>query len=127
MKMAQAAGKLKSNGNWKAFKVQGWHVKNKESDDMTRGQIIQNNVRNTSTFELEREPDNPYDENAIKIYLKSRATGRVQIGYVPRAMAAEWAPLMDQTGWMPRIIFGMKFIREYDGRFQGLQLRYAVR
>jgi len=39
-----------------------------------------------------REPDNPYDPNAIKVAL----AGIVFLGYVPKEIAKELAPLMDQ-------------------------------
>lgn len=39
---------------------------------------------------LKREPGNPKDKNAIMVCWGSR-----RIGYVPRGMAAEIAPLMD--------------------------------
>ena len=40
------------------------------------------------TIQLRREPNNPYDPNAIRV---ERLNGR-QIGYLNRAMAAELAP-----------------------------------
>lgn len=45
---------------------------------------------------LDREPDNAADENAIKV-LAAVADGPIHVGYVPRRLAAEWAPLMDQS------------------------------
>jgi len=42
-------------------------------------------------FELVREPDNSYDQNAIKVAL----FGHFEFGYIPRPIANELAPLMD--------------------------------
>lgn len=42
---------------------------------------------------LVREPGNPHDRNAIKIL--AHTTTRFMLGYVPRAVAAELAPIMD--------------------------------
>ena len=44
------------------------------------------------SYGLVREPDNPLDPNAIKVML----AGVVFLGYVPREIAEELAPLMDQ-------------------------------
>jgi hypothetical protein len=42
------------------------------------------------TFAVVREPDNPYDPNAIRVEVAGYL-----LGYVPRADAKELAPLMD--------------------------------
>ena len=54
-------------------------------------------------FELVREPDNPYDPNAIKVAL----FGHFKFGYIPRHIARELAPLMDS---------GRHFAAEYQFR-----------
>lgn len=41
---------------------------------------------------LIREPTNPYDRNAIQV----KNISRVQVGHIPRGVAAKLAPLMDQ-------------------------------
>ena len=43
-----------------------------------------------------REPDNPYDKNAIHIFVEKARGGRETIGYINRGLAAELAPEMDQ-------------------------------
>lgn len=40
---------------------------------------------------LVREPDNPYDSNAIEVF----NTAGASVGYLPGPLAYEWAPLMD--------------------------------
>lgn len=42
-------------------------------------------------LELVREPTNKYDANAVMVCF-----GKRQIGYLPRGLAAEVAPLMDK-------------------------------
>ena len=46
--------------------------------------------KDIGTFALAREPNNPYDPNAIRVEL-----GEYLLGYVPRADAKELAPMMD--------------------------------
>jgi len=43
------------------------------------------------TLKLIREPDNPYDENAVEIYWKER-----KLGYLPRVENTAVAQMMDQ-------------------------------
>jgi hypothetical protein len=57
----------------------------------------QNNIRtfgckDIGSYALVREPDNPHDPNAIRVAL----AGIVFLGYVPKEIAKELAPLMDQ-------------------------------
>jgi HIRAN domain/GIY-YIG catalytic domain len=42
---------------------------------------------------LRREPDNPHDRNAISVFLS-----RSKLGYLPRALAAELASYLDESG-----------------------------
>ena len=44
-----------------------------------------------STYAVIREPDNPHDSNAVRISL----FGIYEMGYLPRWLAKEIAPLMD--------------------------------
>lgn len=46
---------------------------------------------------LVREPDNPTDKNAIRIDADGEPWDKMQIGYVPRLVAAELAPKMDKN------------------------------
>lgn len=69
--------------------------------------VVGNNFRGTDakvaiktlevgdTLTLEREPDNPYDENAVKVYM-SVDDEPVWIGYIETTVAAEIAPEMDE-------------------------------
>lgn len=61
--------------------------------------------------ELVREPSNPYDPNAVMVFLDS-----VQVGYIPAGIASDMAPLMDD-GYGYRVKAGRVF---KDG------LRYSV-
>jgi hypothetical protein len=51
-------------------------------------------------LELEREPNNEYDKNAIRV-----AHGGAKLGYVPRELAQILAPLMD-AGLPVRAVVG---------------------
>lgn len=73
---------------------------------------------------LLREPENPHDENAIKVLLpdgwqamdpeRFQQGGDLFLGYIARDYAAEWAPVFDREGAVPeaRLTFGS------DGRPQ---------
>jgi hypothetical protein len=47
----------------------------------------------TAPAALVREPDNPYDKNAIAVHVDGQL-----VGYVPRDVAAELAPVMGRRG-----------------------------
>jgi hypothetical protein len=47
-------------------------------------------LRGGQLLTLQRQPDNPYDKNAIVIL-----SGQYALGYLPRGLAAQIAPLMD--------------------------------
>ena len=44
---------------------------------------------------LQREKDNAYDKNAVKVVVSVRNKGAYTVGYLPRALAAFIAPLLD--------------------------------
>lgn len=44
-------------------------------------------------FQLIRQPKNPHDRNAVEVWFRD---GRLQLGHLPRELAAEIAPLMDR-------------------------------
>lgn len=46
-----------------------------------RQEMLKNLQKGTLTFQLKREPDNPYDPNAVAILTED---GSQKIGYVPR-------------------------------------------
>ena len=47
------------------------------------------------TINLVRERENPQDNNAVAVYAAVRGKGRYCMGYLPKALAAFIAPLMD--------------------------------
>lgn len=55
-------------------------------------------------FILYREPSNPHDKNAIKV----KAYGKYDLGYIPRDLAAELAPLLDSGAVSRRAEFVRK-------------------
>jgi len=50
---------------------------------------------------LERDPDNPHDENAIKVYLNAEPWVDFHIGFVARQTASVIAPKMDDGTFNP--------------------------
>ena len=53
-------------------------------------------------LELRRDPDNPHDSNAIQVH---PAGGGDQLGWVPRELAAELAPALDDgASWSALVL-----------------------
>ena len=74
---------------------------------------------NTMQAELVREPENPFDKNAIKIVIHLRSINRkTVIGYVPRGLAAGLAAVID-AGIQAKVellqILGGYSYKENDG------------
>lgn len=62
-----------------------------------RAYYIRMYCKNGMGIYLEREPNNPHDENAIAVYLEvHNRANKVQIGYLKRACAKSLAKKMDQ-------------------------------
>ena len=57
-------------------------------------EVIQS-LYSDAVLDLRREPDNPYDENAIRIY--DGTNSEDAIGYLSRELAEEIAPIMDSN------------------------------
>lgn len=51
---------------------------------------------------LKPEPDNPYDPNAIAVWVAT-AEGPQQVGYIPRYLAAEIAPHLEGESLITKI------------------------
>ena len=97
------------------IKVMGTHIGE-------RAQYIHKYVVRGSHFVLEREPDNEKDSNAILIKLAVRKGQHLLVlGYVPRARAAELAPLRDQ-GAEFKPTFRIKILNEKTGGLVALYL-----
>lgn len=111
---------------WKTFNVAGVTFKNKPSDTMNRLDMIGKYTGYSSTFRLEREPENEFDSNAIAVRQVFHSGGSIVLGYVPKKVNVEFAPLMD-AGWVPDIKFGRKFVDDATGECRGLQLRYETK
>lgn len=116
-------------GLTKGFNVAGITYTN-AGMNITRLQWVIRYVLRGSKLILEREPDNPWDKNAIKVMHVLKSGKRVQIGFVPnkapRKLADEFAPLMD-AGWIPVISFGRVHMNEETGEHLGFQVRYETR
>jgi hypothetical protein len=55
-------------------------------------------------LKFEREPDNQFDSNAIKIIAHVKSKGSAAIGYVSKNIAANVAPMID-AGFIPIVLF----------------------
>ena len=67
------------------FEVAGLSYRSKEAQE--RAEIL---MSNESVY-LEKEPTNPYDSNAIKVY----SSDHVHLGYVPKYLCSELLEKMD--------------------------------
>lgn len=63
---------------------------------------------------IEREPDNSFDEHAIKVIISDTPYKNLHIGYIPRGSAALLAPLMD-TDEIKEIHGTMTDVQPMDG------------
>jgi hypothetical protein len=79
---------------------------------------------------IEREPENPYDENAIRVVAVEppwvKAHGPMQIGYIAKEVAAVYAPLMDFEEFPFHLAGEIILIDEAEGEATlRLQRRFA--
>ena len=63
------------------------------------GREVRRVPRGESRFELVREPQNPYDRNAVSV----RFRGGV-VGYIDADRAVDYAPVLDTSGLVPRVV-----------------------
>lgn len=65
-------------------------------------------LKRGDNLRLERDPENPFHENAIKVILDSEA-GPLHLGFIERNVADDLAPIMDSIegavapGWISEI------------------------
>jgi hypothetical protein len=73
-------------------------------DGTNRQSIISRYVKPGMELIVRREPDNPYDDNAIALWVKTRTLGffeaERQIGFMQVHNAYDLAPYLDQGGWV---------------------------
>lgn len=94
----------------------------REGTKQTGLDTISKYTRHGVDLRLEREPDNPYDKNAIKVKQHFKNGGSAQLGYVPSELAKTFAPLMDD-GQTIEVKFNQKFMSK-SGECRGLQLKF---
>lgn len=70
-------------------------------DGSNRGTIISELMHDDTTVRIEREPNNQYDRNAIKVV----ANDLGQIGYIGKDYAAILAPMMDNGDKFETIVY----------------------
>jgi len=77
---------------------------------------------------LQRQPDNPYDRNAIQVLASLDCDGEfVRIGFIGREYAAEIAPWMD-AGWffetsIQRVMNGYPIVKLVPMKRPGLEAK----
>ncbi|MFY3978788.1 HIRAN domain-containing protein [Achromobacter xylosoxidans] len=73
----------------------------KNENGASRARLIQRHCRKDMEVQLRREPSNPYDSNAISVWMPVPrflfwGTKHVQIGYIKSRRAKSLAPVMDK-------------------------------
>lgn len=68
-------------------------VSKKNEDGRRRQEVIEEDLYEGLDLHLEREPDNPYDTNAVAVFASEYGD---QVGYLSGKIAEELAPLMDR-------------------------------
>ena len=68
-------------------------VTKENEDGRSRQEVIEEDLYEDLELHLEREPDNPYDTNAIAVFASEYGD---QVGYLSGKVAEELAPLMDR-------------------------------
>lgn len=81
------------------------------------------NANGKSWLELRRESTNEYDENAIAVIAHTE-TFHAQVGYVPKELAGQLAPIMDAGGKLR--ISAYNFVGGYKGRALGMRLTVNI-
>ena len=91
------------------LKVVGVTFKNEDGSSRKDKIIEMSQYKDKAVIQLEREPQNPYDPNAIKVL----ADGK-QIGYIGRDFSGILAPMMDNE--FRRFTAKVKDCGEYKNR-----------
>jgi hypothetical protein len=105
-------------------KVRGVSFKN--SDGKRRQSVIAA-LRKYSSEEIslffEREPDNPYDPNAVKVMARVAGKGSAQIGYVAKELAEDLSVELDLKRKAVVILEGITGV---PSRMLGVNFRYIL-
>jgi len=75
------------------------------------------------------EPDNPFDANALAVYVAfppERNIGIKQVGYIARELAKEIAPALEGEAMMVSIAEVIGGFESHDGEFLNYGLRLTV-
>ena len=96
----------------KRMKVAGTHVGK-------RPEALKKYVNRGTQFVLQREAENIFDPNAIKVKQRFKNGGEFHLGYIPANYAAEMAPEMDQ-GIEYTATFAIKLMNDQTGEPAGL-------
>lgn len=85
---------------------------------------LDNCKKDTIQVKLVREKANPFDENAVAVFIQVVGDGTYRVGYLPRRTAALISSLMDTgvsfNSWLYGIVGG------YDGLNYGLRIKIGI-
>ena len=85
----------------------------------TNAQNIIPKLKPDMELKLVRQPDNPYDFNAIAVFFANH-----HLGYLPKALAQKLAPLIDYGAcWKVTVI---NITGGYDDTFYGLNIKIQL-
>ncbi|MEL7566419.1 MAG: HIRAN domain-containing protein [Dehalobacterium sp.] len=73
-----------------------------------------------------REPDNPFDPNAIQVVAEVRNKGQAAIGYVAKELAAIIAPILDSGNKEAVVLFNGIHSTTGINSFLGCNFCYAI-
>jgi single-stranded-DNA-specific exonuclease len=82
-------------------------------------------LRGNEPCRIVPEPENPYDKNALAVQV-AMGEGVEHIGYVPRELAAQIAPLLDGESVMVSIDQISGGFEKWDGEIASLGVVLAV-
>jgi|SRR5690554_3666983 len=112
-----------------------WYVQSQKEANEADNQLIELSVAGVTfdnrqevlarmhvgeTLWLVREPQNPYDRNAIRV---QRVSGE-QVGYIPRGFAAALAPAFDEIGEPVRATVTAIVGGHYAGSSLGVRIQF---
>lgn len=73
---------------------------------------------------LEREPDNVYDSNAIKVMAEVFSKGKAAIGYLNSQLAKALAPIMDSGSEL--VVYNFEITGGDHGKSYGCNISYFI-
>jgi len=108
-------------------KIEVFHVAGTTFDG--RQAIIQK-LKGDEPITLALEPENPYDSNAIAIWVRDRSGDLYRVGYVPRKLSEQLAKIYRESEISAKLL---QVTGGFETRFQGaayfglvVEIRYST-